>query len=251
MQAPKIQAPKKPDPEYIQSALNHINWWRMNFGLESPLQKLYGGSSYEEFATNYKNFIRNPNEEITTEKSTEKSATEQLTKTLTTNLTTNNILKTYTEDAKFIESLSGLAKHNIYAYCLELGYAENPNNYSYSYAGFLIPKSFVKKAKEIADADESVLIYLTDATWELEQRNRENYAEPNPTTRELRVVTNDIGAKYYNFIWKRFPCEIFDVKSALFEHFSQEYVSMQIRHGKIGNHIHWIMNTVMNIVGEI
>ncbi len=231
-----MQFTKKNDPEYIQNALNHIGWWRVNFGLESSLQKLYQIPNFDEFSTTYKKFI---------------DGILQPKINNTTKEIENPTISGYKEDVKFIDHLSKLSAKNIYAYGIELGYAQNPNNYSYSYAGFLVPKSFVKKIKEIAEADESVVIYITDATWEVEQRTRENYNEPNTVVRELRTVTNDSQAKYYNYIWKRFPCEIFDVKSALFQHFSAEYVSMQIRHSKLGNNIHWIINTVVNIVGEL
>lgn len=232
LQTQTPQSQKKQDPEYIQAALNHITWWRHHFGLESQLQKLYKTQpsekaqiTFDDFSTNYKKFID----------SISSTAISQISN--------------YKEDTKFIEHLLQLTKHNIYAYCIELGYAQNPNNYSYSYAAFFVPKTFVKKIKEIADADESIVIYLTDFTWELEQRTRENYLEPNTVARELRNVTNDVHAKYYNYIWKRFPCEIFSIKSQLFKHISEEYISMQIRHSKPGNHMHWLINTVGNIVG--
>lgn len=199
------------------ASMDHIMFWRKKFGFDSELAKLY---SEANFSQAYKNFL-------------------------------DSLSITDPNDKILVEYIKKLQQHDIYMYCCELGFGKDVSFYSYSYAGFFIPHSLVSRAQTLAFEDETMVVYLTDPIWEQEQRKAEHYKDPHTIARELKQVTCDESQRYYNFIWKHYPFELFPSEKFETYGFAKTHVSMQIRHNKHGNHLNCVLLMMMQLVATL
>lgn len=154
---------------------------------------------------------------------------------------------------KFKEMLKYINRAGFLVDCAEIGYIAAHDNFSHTFLGLYLPVTSAPSIKEVAEEDDRINVYIVDFPSEIEMRRKEieQRVEIDKSAREIKVVSYDVGANYFNYLLKKYPTNNLVNLINVRDEIAAKYIYVGIRYYKPGPSTDWVFSIVRQMIDPI